>query len=329
MPALVTGGTGFVGGAIVRELLARGEKVRVLARRNSNTKPLLEMGVEIAPGDILERSSIEAALRGCDVLYHAAAIYEFWVTDEEKLVRTDVDGARNAMEAALRCGVKKVVYTSTAFTVGEAKGTIGNETTRHRGYFLSRYERAKFEGERIVKSYLAQGLPVVILKPAGVIGAGDLKPSGLATVEVLNGRFPAIFQGILSFVNVDDVARGHVLAAEKPPGSEYILSERSADTEGWIGMACDLAGVRRPPMVPVAIARVFLRIEEVIANRRKRRPMLPRETIAQLAHGLQVDGSKAARELGLKYKPMEQSLREAICWYWRQGLLRRRPACAG
>jgi dihydroflavonol-4-reductase len=327
MPVLVTGGTGFVGGTIVRELLRRGQTVRVLARRTSNIEALEKLGVQIAYGDILDRPSIEKALEGCDTLYHAAAMYEFWVRDEQALIRTEIEGTRNAMEAAIRRDLKKVVYTSTAFTVGEPKGTIGTESTSHRGYFLSRYERAKYEAERGVKSALARGLPVVIVKPAAVIGRGDLKPTGLGTVAVLNGGFPAIFKGVLSFVDAGDVARAHVFAAEKPAGEEYILSERTAETGEWLGTACDLAGAPRPPTIPAIMAQAFLGAEEAIANWRKRRPLLPRETIAHLLHGLQVDGSKAARELGLTYTPMKESLREAIAWYWEQGLLKKKPAC--
>ena len=123
------------------------------------------------------------------------------------------------------------------------------------------------------------------------------------------------------------MARAHIFAAEKPSGQEYILSERTAGTAEWLGMACELAGVRMPPMLPSAFARLFLGAEETIANWRKRRPMLPRETIAHLVHGFQVDGSKAARELRLTYTPMNESLRAAITWYWEKGLLRKKPAC--
>ncbi|MCW5980698.1 MAG: NAD-dependent epimerase/dehydratase family protein [Bryobacteraceae bacterium] len=328
MTALVTGATGFVGGGIVRALLQQGDRVRALARRTSKTQWLERAGVEISYGDILDQASIEAALGGCDALYHAAAVYEFWVQDERQLMRTEIDGTHNAMEAALRRGVGKVVYTSTGFTVGEPKGTVGNETTPHRGYFLSRYERAKYEAEQVVKSYIGKGAPAVILKPAGVIGAGDLKPTGQAIVGVLNGRFPAIFPGVMSFVNVDDVGRAHVLAAGKPAGEEYILSERTATTAEWMGQACRLAGARVPPVAPAFAVRIVLGMEEAIANLRRRPPMLPRETIAHVTHGFQVDGSKAIRELGIAYTPMEESLRQAIVWYWQQGLLKRKPACA-
>lgn len=136
MTILVTGGTGYVGGAVVRALRDRGEQVRVLARNNSKTNHLIELGVEIAQGDILDQSSLEAALDGCDTLYHTAAIYAFWTPDKQHLMRTEVEGTRNAMIAAGNCGVSKIVYTSTTFTIGEARGQVGNETTPHRGFFV-------------------------------------------------------------------------------------------------------------------------------------------------------------------------------------------------
>jgi dihydroflavonol-4-reductase len=150
MPTLVTGGTGYVGGAIVRALRARGEPVRVLARANRPTDHLARLGVEIARGDILDPASVDAAITGCERLYHAAAIYAFWVPDRPQLIRTEVDGTRNVMAAAERAGVLKTVYTSTTFTIGEAKGELGDETTRHRGHFYAAYEEAKYRAEQVV-----------------------------------------------------------------------------------------------------------------------------------------------------------------------------------
>ena len=327
MTTLVTGGTGFVGGAIVRELVRRGEQVQVLARSTSKTEHLRALGVEIARGDILDKDSLVAALRGCRRLYHAAAIYEFWTPDPELVLRTEIDGTRNMMEAALAAGVEKVIYTSTAATVGEPKGVVGDENTPHRGYFLSTYDRAKTLAERVAKTYLERGLPLVIVKPAAVIGPGDRKPTGQTILDLLNGRLPALFRGTLSLVYIDDVAKAHVLAAEKPPGEEYILAERIATTTELFGLACEMAGVRRPPVLPVFAARLYARWQELKARLTGRRPLLPRQTVAFTAHGFRVTGAKAARELGLTYTPLEEGLRRAIQWYWEQGLLRRKPAC--
>lgn len=329
MAALVTGGTGHVGSAIVRELVGRGERVRVLARRSSRTEELGRLGVEIAYGDILDRTSIEAALEGCDTLYHAAAIYEFWIRDERALVRTEVEGTRNALEAALRRGVSKVVYTSTALTVGERRGAVGNEQTRRRPYYLSRYERAKVEAERVALEYLARGLAVVVIQPAAVIGPGDLKPTGQGILNVLNGRIPALFPGTATVVDVDDVAAAHVAAAARPAGERYLVAAESVSAPEFFGVACELAGRPRLPMVPAPVARLFAEFEELRARLTGRPPRLTREALRLLVHGFRLDGSKAARELGLRYRPYRESLRRAICWYWQQGLLERRPACAG
>lgn len=329
MAALVTGGTGHVGGAIVRELLRRGERVRVLARRTSRTQELARLGVEIAFGDVLDRESIEAALEGCETLYHAAAIYEFWIRDEQALVRTEVEGTRNALEAALRRGVAKVVYTSTALTVGEPRGVVGNELTRRRAYYLSRYERAKVEAERVAAEYLERGLAVVVLQPAAVLGPGDLKPSGQGIVHVLNRNVPALFPGTMTVVDVEDVAAAHVAAAARPAGERYIVAAEIVSVPEFYGVACDLAGRPRLPVVPAPVARVFAEFEELRARLTGRPPRLTREALRLLVHGFRLDGSKAARELGLDYRPYRESLRRAICWYWEQGLLERRPACAG
>ncbi len=329
MAVLVTGGTGHVGGAIVRELRRRGERVRVLARRSSRTAELERLGVEIAYGDILDRESIEAALEGCDTLYHAAAIYDFWIRDEQALMRTEVEGTRNALEAALRRGVAKVVYTSTALAVGEPRGATGDEQTRHRGYFLSRYERAKFEAERVAAEYLERGLAVVVLQPAAVLGPGDLKPTGRGILDVLNGRIPALFPGTATVVDVEDVAAAHAAAAARPAGERYIVAGEIVSAPEFYGTACDLAGRPRLPVAPVAAARLFAELEELRARLTGRPPVLSREALRLLAHGFRLDGSKAARELGLRYRPFRESLRRAICWYWEQGLLKRRPACAG
>jgi len=324
---LVTGGAGFLGGAIVRELLSRGEQVRVLARPTSTTAPLEALGVEIARGDILDHDSLLRAIEGCRTVYHAAAVYETWTRDVDGMKRAAVEGTRHAMEAALAAGVERVVYTSTAATVGEQRGQIGTENTEHRGYFLAPYEEAKYEAARVVRSFVNRDCPVVTIAPAGVLGPGDLKATGQGIVDVLNGNVPALFGGVLSYVDIEDAALGHVLAADKPPGELYILSAGTASTREIFGGACKLAGVKTPPFVPVFAARFYARIEELRARFTGNRPALAPDGVEILAHGLRVDGSKAARDLGIVYKPLEESLRRAIQWYWDKGLLRRKPVC--
>ena len=327
MKALVTGGTGFVGGAIVHELLRRGHQVRVLARESSRTEPLEKLGVEIARGDILEPAPLTGALRGCDVLFHAAAIYELWVPDEHVLMRTEIEGTTNVLEAALTAGVSQVVCTSTGATIGEPKGVTGNEQTTHRGYFLTPYERAKYEAEQVAESYRDR-LGIVFIHPAAVLGPGDLKPTGQSLVNLLNGRFPALFDGTLTFADIGDVAAAHVIAAEKQKwGEHYIVAAQTMNTVEFFDLACRLAGLRRPPVVPGFIAGLFARYEEWKARRGGGTPLMTRGSFDLAAHGFRVDGAKAARELGLRYEPVDESLRRAFQWYWDQGLLTRKPAC--
>ena len=329
MRVLVTGGTGLVGGSIVRTLVKQGHQVRVLARRTSKTDHLTALGVEIAYGDILDSESIETALQGCDTLYHAAALYDLWGLDEQVLMRTEVEGTRCALEAALKAGVGKVVYTSTAIIVGERKGEVGTETTQHRGYFLSKYEQAKYEAEKVAMSYLDKRLPIVIVNPAGAYGPGDLKPTGRAVIDLLNGRMPGLFRAITSIAYIDDVGAGHVLAANKGKiGERYILCGNTVTMQEWARLLCQLSGAKMPPTVPVFLAGMSAFFGEMASRFTKRPPTLSKETFRLLHHGLQVDGSKATKELGLEYTPLEEGSRQAILWYWQQGLLKRKPACA-
>jgi dihydroflavonol-4-reductase len=224
MRVLVTGGSGFVGGSIVRTLLQQGNQVRVFARHNNWTDHLTALGIEIAYGDILDLSSIKEALKDCTMLYHAAALYDLWGLEEQTLMQTEREGTRNALDAALLGNVAKVIYTSTAVIIGEEMGVIGTESTKHRGYFLKKYERAKFEAEQIAVSYLNKGLPLIIVNLAGVYRPGDLKPSGRAIIDLINGRMPGLFKGTNSLVYLDDVGMGHVLAAMSRVPAAMIIS---------------------------------------------------------------------------------------------------------
>lgn len=329
MTALVTGATGFVGGAVVRALLERGYAVRALARRTSKTQPLEALGVEIVYGDVLEPASLEAALRGCETLYHVAAAYDFWVADKQAMLRTDIEGTRNALEAARRMKPAKVVYTSTNLAIGEPRGTVGTEATTHRGYFLGFYEKAKYEAEQVARRYASEGLPVVIVNPSAVYGPGDFKPSGRGLLDVLNGRVPMIMRGApFATVYVDDVGTGHVLAAEKGRvGERYLLCERNVTTQEWLETACRLAGRKPPPVGPEIALRLVAELGELGARFTQRPPLLAKDNFKLIQHGAAMDGSKARDQLGLRYTPIEKGLAATLAWYWANGHLKHKPAC--
>ena len=329
MRTLVTGGTGFVGGALARSLMARGDSVRVLARPSSDTAVLESAGVEIARGDILDSASIAAALDGCDALFHAAALYDLWGLDDAEVLATETDGTRNAMDAALAAGTGRVVYTSSAVCVGEEKGQVATAATTHRGYYLSIYEKAKYAAEQIALSYVEKGLPLVAVCPSGVYGPGDHKPTGRFIVNLLNGWIPALFPGWMSLVYIDDVAHGHLLAADKGQiGERYILSGTVGRLTELGELACRLAGRRPPVTVPTPLAAPFAIGGEALSLLTRRAPALSWETYRLAAHGFRVDGARSADELGLAYTDAEEGLGRTINWCWEQGLLKRRPSCA-
>lgn len=328
MSVLVTGGTGFVGGAVVKALLERGQAVRVLARRRSKTQHLTALGVEIAYGDILDQASIEAALAGCEILYHVAALYELWVPDKQNMLRIAVVGTRNALEAARRAGVRRVVYTSSVVTIGEPRGTVGTETTAHCGHFRVFYEYAKYQAEQVALTYAHQGLPVVIVNPAGVYGPGDLKPTGRGLVNLVNGRVPMIIRGApFGVVYIDDVGLGHVLAAERGRvGERYILCERNVTMAEWAGVICRIAGTKVPPVGPEFLLWAAVSLGELVSRLTRRPPSLSKDNFTLLSRGVAVSGTRAREELGLNYTPFEVGMQRTIAWYWEQGLLKQKPA---
>ena len=227
-PILVTGGTGFVGANIVRELVALGAGVRVLARPGGDRRALDGVPVEIVEGDLLDRASLERAVTGADTLYHVAADYRLWARDPAELHRVNVGGTRAILEAAGEGGVRRVVYTSTVGALGIPKdGTPGTEDTPvSLADMVGPYKASKFLAERVATDFARRGLPVVIVNPSAPIGPWDIKPTptGQMIVDFMRGRMFATLDTGLNVVHVRDVARGHLLAAERGRvGERYIL----------------------------------------------------------------------------------------------------------
>jgi dihydroflavonol-4-reductase len=203
---------------------------------------------------------------------------------------------------------------------------MGTEITPHRGYFLTDYEEAKYRAEQLVCDYIRKDLPVVIVNPAGVYGPGDLKLSGRALMDVLNQKVPFLLPVLWSAVYIDDVAQGHLLAAQHGRiGERYILSERVVTGEEYYGLACKLTGVRLPPTLPAPFFLPIVWGGEAISFFTQRPPLLSRQEFRMAVHGERADGSKARRELGLQYTPLEEGLPRTLAWCWEQGLIKQKP----
>lgn len=260
MTALVTGATGFVGANLVRELLTDGDAVRALVRPGRDRRNLTGLEVELAEGDLRDAESLRRALTGVSVLYHVAADYRLWARDPRELYASNVNGTRNILEAARGAGVERVVYTSTVGTLGIPRdGGPGTETTPvSLDQMVGHYKRSKFLAEREAERFAREGLDVVIVNPSAPVGPWDVKPTptGKMIVDYLRGRMVASLDTGLNLVHVRDVARGHILAAQKGrSGEKYILGHQNLPLREIFGVLERLTGIPAPRFrIPYRVA---------------------------------------------------------------------------
>jgi dihydroflavonol-4-reductase len=324
--ALVTGGTGFLGRAIVERLVENGGPVRALARSEAAARALAGLGAEPVRGDVLDLDALASAMRGCDLVYHAAGANAFCVRDPSPMFEVNVEGSRTVVRAAARAGVRRVVYTSSAATLGEASGTIGAEESPHRGWFLSDYERSKFEAEQAVFAATREtGVELVCLNPASVQGPGRASGSARLLLDYVNGRLKAVVDSKLSLVDIADCTQGHLLAGSRgKPGERYVLSGATLTVREGLALVARIAGIERPlRTLPPSLAMAVATAAEALAWVRRDTPRICRELARTLVHGHAYDGSKAARALGLRYTPIEETLRRTIDWWVEQRLVPR------
>jgi dihydroflavonol-4-reductase len=321
---LVTGGSGFVGRAILIRLVREGRRVRALARSEESERELAHLGAEPVRGDVLDRASLETAFRGCETVYHAAGANAFCLRDASVLFDVNVDGSLNVLRAATSAGVRRLVYTSSAATIGERRGTVGSEKAPHRGSFLSAYERSKHEAERALLAAAPEsGVEIVCVNPSSVQGPGRTHGTARLLLDYLNGKLPAVVDSRLSVVDVADCTEGHLLAeARGRPGERYVLSGATMSVREALRVLAAVTGVeRRPRYLPPAVAITAAAAIEVLARVRRRTPSFCREQVRTMLHGHAYDGTRATRELGLEYTPFEETVRRTVAWYAAQGLV--------
>ena len=332
MRALVTGGTGFVGSQVVRVLVEDGVDVRVLARSGSDRRALADLPVEVATGDLADPVSLKAPLQGVEVLYHVAADYRLWAPDPAVLYRVNVGGTRALLLAAGAAGVSRIVYTSSVGTLGlPPDGRPGTEESPVRFEdMVGDYKRSKFLAEREAEAAAARGLPVGIVNPSAPIGPWDWKPTptGRMLVDYLKGRMLAYLDTGLNLVHVQDVARGHLLAAARGrPGERYILGhgEGNLPLRAIFERLAPYTGIRAPRVrLPHRAALAIGAGAEWVARFRGTEPAVVRTAVRMAAKRMFFDPSKALRELGLPQTPVDQALRDAVDWFWANGYAARR-----
>jgi dihydroflavonol-4-reductase len=324
---LVTGASGFLGSAIAAALRARGHAVRVLARASSPRTNLNPTDV-VCEGDLRDRASLAAALKGARYLFHAAADYRLWARDPEEIRRSNVEGTRLILEEALSAGVERVVYTSSVATLKLTDGALSTEDNPLAdGEGIGVYKRSKVAAERLVEAMIQRdGLQAVIVNPSTPIGPRDVRPTptGRIIVEAASGRMPAFVDTGLNLAHVDDVAAGHIAALERGRiGERYILGGDNVLLGDMLADIARLVG-RRPPTVKLPLTMLYPIAygAEVLARLRGVEPFITSDGLRMARHHMFFDDSKARRELGYASRPYVEGLTDAIAWFRAHGHLK-------
>jgi dihydroflavonol-4-reductase len=326
MQVLVTGATGFVGSNLAAALAARGDHVRVLRRTTSQLKALEGVPVEYAVGDILDPDSLVAAFQGRDLVFHVAAMSQYWRSSKETVYRVNVEGTRNVMQAALAAEAQRVVHTSSVAALGyPPRGATADETQ----VFPPQlnwwpYGHSKHLAELEVHKAVDQGLPAVIVNPTIVIGPRDVNfISGSLIRASVKGQLLVVPPGGSNIIHVDDVVAGHLAAAERGRiGERYILGgENLSHWEAAITIASVTGGPRPRLVLPHWALPPLAHAIDAFNTLSPTPPLVAGEQIQLGGETFYVDNSKAVRELGLPQTPFRQAAADAYEWYREQGLL--------
>jgi dihydroflavonol-4-reductase len=320
----ITGGTGFIGANLVRLLLQEGYTVRALVRPSSRLDNLRNLDVEIVKGD-LNDSELWRQMEGCQALFHVAAHYSLWQSDREALYQHNVVGTRNVLAAARRAGIERTVYTSSVAAIGVGSpGEIVDETHQSPvDALVGYYKKSKFLAEQEAKKAAEAGQDVVIVNPSTPIGAFDIKPTptGDIILRFLRRKMSAYMDTGLNFIDVRDVAWGHLLALEKGKlGDRYILGHQNLTLKQLLDQLAQLTGISPPKhAVPAWLPLSVAWIDERILAPLGKTPSVPLDGVRMAHQKMYYDASKAVRELGLPQSPIETALKDAVNWFVTQG----------
>lgn len=321
MRVAVTGGSGIVGAAVVRHLVDVGHEVRALARSEEAKGKIESLGAEPVSGDLASPDRLRSLVERCHWVFHVAGVNELCSLRPERMREVNVEGTRAVMRACREANVVRMIYTSSAVTIGEEKGTVGRENSSHRGWYLSNYERSKAEAEHV--AFAERGdLDVVVVNPSSVQGPGRATGTGRIVLDAVAGRLPFLIETHLSLVDIDDCARGHLLAAEKGVGGErYLLSGAALTMREAMLLLNQVLGRHEMPRFirPWALQALGTVLEGAYRVAHKR-PPLCRESARVMSFGHRYDGSRATTELGLDYTPVEETLSRTVQWFVAEGL---------
>ena len=325
MTVFVTGGSGFVGGAVVDHLVASGADVKALVRSEPAAEAVGSRGADPVPGDLSDGAALRRGMDGCEIAYHVAGVNKMCPGNPGPMYRTNVDLVRTVVRAAADTGVRRVVLTSSAAVIGEPDGVIADESTRHSGRFLSHYARSKYLGERAFFEEADRlGVEAVAVNPSSVQGPGRSTGSALLLRYALSMRRPVAIETTLSVVDIDDTARAHLLAAERgAAGERYLVNGATADIRTFVGMLAEAADRAIEPIIlPRWLAVGLSPVAAAAGIGGRDRPMCL-EMLRTLLHGHRFDATRSVVELGMEYTPLPDMLARTVAWLRAEGFVSR------
>jgi NAD+-dependent farnesol dehydrogenase len=314
----VTGGTGYLGGCLLQSLVAGGYQVRALLRRESHLRPHPQ--IETVVGDLSDCGRLASQMRGCDAVFHVAALVAGWVPDESEFYRVNVAGLRNVLTACENAGVGKLVYTSSFFALGPASLPGANELAPLEGRKIHPYQHSKLEARREAVRALAAGFPIVVLYPGIIYGPGKRTPGNLVATlieEFARGRTPGLLGSgsqVWSYAFIDDIARGHLLALSmSPKGGEYVLGGENVSLRGFFAVLAALTGKRAPRLrIPLAAGMAAGGLQVLMDRLRGRVPSMTPSSIRMMYESWACDSTRAEADLGYRSRPLREGLIETL-----------------
>jgi dihydroflavonol-4-reductase len=327
MTTLVTGAAGFLGSHVARQLVARGENVRVLMRASSNNRAVSDLSLEYVTGDLRDADSLARAMNAVKRVFHVAADYRLWAKDSQEIYDSNVGGTKNLLAAAKNAGVEQLIYTGTVATIAVERPELPNESTESKlEEMIGHYKRSKWLAEREVLQAARGGLPVMVVMPTTPVGPWDWKPTptGKIILDFLNGKMPGYVETGLNFVGVEECAAGHLLVAERGKlGERYLLGGENLTLKELLDTLAKITGLAAPTMkIPHGVALSMAYVESAFSRLIGREPQIPVEGVKIAQHKMFVDCSRAQRELGFRPGPVAAALERAVRWYLANGYVK-------
>ncbi len=330
MSTLVTGAAGFLGSHVTRQLVARGDRVRVLMRPASSNRAISDLSLEYVTGDLRDPASLERAMKGVERVFHVAADYRLWARKPQDIYDSNVGGTKNLLLAAKKAGISQLVYTSTVATIAVDRPgmkELPNEFTNAAlGEMIGHYKRSKWMAEEEVLREAKAGAPIIVAMPTTPVGPWDWKPTptGKIVLDFLNGKMPGYVDTGLNFVGVEDCAAGHLLVSLRGrAGERYLLGAENLTLKSLLDLLAEITGLDAPAIrIPHGIALGAAYVESAISRLVGKEPQIPVEGVKIARHTMFVDASRSQRELDFRPGPVRTALERAVQWYLANGYVK-------